>query len=375
MKVLIDLTALADNFSGIERYAASLAYEMIQHKEHKFVLLFKREIHKMFDAVSDMQNVRIVTIPACSKLLFNQWRLPQVIRKIKADWYLFMAFPAPVLLNKKNMVSAIHDICCWDCPETMKTLSKWYFRISDRRALKKCRYIITVSEFSKKRIVEKLNYPESKIFLIYDGISDSFKNIDFYNSTDKKNEVRDKYKLPDKYILCLSTLEPRKNLRLLVDAFEHLVLNENFDIPLVLAGRKGWKMDDFLLKTPQMVKDKILFTGFVDEEDLPYIYNMADLFVFPSKYEGFGLPPLEAMTCGALVLSSDAEAMVEVLSEEALYFSNNNLTDLISKLKDIYSNIENNKSKMKTNGMKQAERFDWKKQADRLLLYLGDKGK
>ncbi|MDE5872442.1 MAG: glycosyltransferase, partial [Lachnospiraceae bacterium] len=154
-----------------------------------------------------------------------------------------------------------------------------------------------------------------------------------------------------------------------------MCITDIFDIPLVLAGRKGWKMDDFLLKTPQKVKDKILFTGFIDEEDLPYIYNMADLFVFPSKYEGFGLPPLEAMTCGALVLSSDAEAMVEVLSEGALYFSNNNLTDLISKLKDIYSNIENNKSKMKTSGMKQADRFDWKKQADRLLLYLGDKGK
>lgn len=373
MKILIDLTSLADNFSGIERYAASLAYEMIQHKEHKFVLLFKKEIHKMFDSVSDMKNVRTVIIPACNKLLFNQWRLPQVIRKIKADWYLFMAFPAPVLLNKKNMVSAIHDICCWDCPETMKGLSKWYFRISYQRALKKCRYIITVSEFSKKRIIEKFHYPENRIFLIYDGISDSFKNLDFDNMEHKKNAVRNKYKLPDKYILCLSTLEPRKNLRLLVDAYQQLVLNNNFDVPLVLAGRKGWKMDDFLMATPKKVKDRILFTGFIDEEDLPYIYNMSELFVFPSKYEGFGLPPLEAMTCGALVLSSDAEAMAEVLGEGALYFSNGNLDDLKNKMCNICADLENYKSRMKDKGKDRTEQFDWKCEADKLLLYLCDK--
>ncbi|MCM1082013.1 MAG: glycosyltransferase family 4 protein [Clostridium sp.] len=375
MKVLIDLSALADNFSGIERYAASIAYELIKHKEHKFILVFKKEIHKMFEHVSDMKNVRTVVIPACSKLFFNQWRLPQVIRKIKADWYLFMAFPAPVLLNRNNMVSTIHDICCWDCPETMKGLSKWYFRISNRIALKKCRYVITISEFSKKRIMERLGCPEKKLILIYCGISDDYKNLNFDKMVDKKTAVRDKYKLPDKYILCLSTLEPRKNLRLLVEAYKQLVLNNNFDIPLVLAGRKGWKMDDLLMETPQRVKDKIRFTGFIDEVDLPYIYHMSELFVFPSKYEGFGLPPLEAMTCGALVLSSDAEAMKEVLSEGALYFSNNDLEDLKNKLQAIFSDLENYKSKMRDKGKDQIEQFDWKREADKLLLYLCDKRK
>lgn len=176
MKICIDLTSLADNFSGIERYAACISMELIKQHHEEYVLIFKNKIHPMFEEIGNEKNVQCIVLSGKNKLLFNQLVLPWAIHKIKADCYLFMAFPVPILSFKKNMISTIHDICCWDCPETMNGMSKWYFRISHRLAIKKCKAIITISEFSKKRIHEKLKYPEEKIWLIYCGIDmDQFK--------------------------------------------------------------------------------------------------------------------------------------------------------------------------------------------------------
>lgn len=363
MRILIDLTSLADNFSGIERYAACLTKEMIKDETIEFVLLFKNEVQPMFN--NKMKNVEIVVIPGCNKLIFNQIRLPSIIYKIKADYYLFLAFPVPVLLFKKNMISTIHDICCWDCPDTMNGLSKWYFRLSHRIALKKCKAIITISEFSKQRIVNKLKYDENKIWLIYCGVDEKFMN---YVDPKEKNEiVRNKYNLPNKYIMSLSTLEPRKNLGLLIDAYTKLVVNKDIDIPLVLAGRKGWKMDEVLSSIDEKVREKILFTGFVAEKDLPDLYGSAELFIFPSMYEGFGMPPLEAMACGTNVIASDSSSLPEVLGNSAFYFRSNDLDSLVCTVLE----YRNKKIKIGTKALKtQAEQFNWGMEAKKLLNYI-----
>lgn len=365
MKILIDLTALADNFSGIERYAACISYEMILQSEDKYILLFKDKVHPVFEEFQNNNRVELVVLSPCKKLLFNQIILPKEIYKHKADWYLFLAFPVPLLFFKKNMVSTIHDICCWDCPETMNGMSKWYFRISHRVALKKCRNIITISEFSKQRIVDRLHYSKSKILLVYCGISNKFHIPEC--STEDVAKIKGKYGLPDNYILSLSTLEPRKSVELLITAYRELYLEKQIIIPLVLAGRKGWKIDNLLKNVENPVKENIFFTGFVDDEDLPVIYNSAKCFVFPSKYEGFGIPPLEAMACGVPVLSSDASSLPEVLGDAALYFKSNDAEELKEKLIEIthYNEIETNNLIYK--GYYQVKKFSWKLEARKLI--------
>lgn len=361
MRVLIDLTSLADNFSGIERYAACLSLEMIKDFSMDFVLVFKREVHKLFESAMNQNNVEIIILKSANKLFFNQIRLPNAIRKIKADYYLFLAFPVPVLLFKRNMVSTIHDICCWDCPETMNGMSKWYFRFSHRIAILKCKRIITISEFSKERIIERLKVKSEKIWLVFCGVDQKFLN--YVSSEIENKKVREKYNLPQKYLLSLSTLEPRKNLNLLIDAYTQLVVNKGLDIPLVLAGRKGWKMDKVLSSIDEKVRDKILFTGFVDDVDLPSIYANSVLFVFPSKYEGFGMPPLEAVSCGAKVLSSDSTSLPEVLGDNAKYFRNDDIMDLTLK---IYCELKKN-----TKGVNHyKDLYNWKQNAMRLKNYL-----
>ena len=359
MKILIDLTALADNFSGIERYAASIAYEMVSvDNKTEYILLFKEKVHSMFEAVIMNNNVTHYILPRRNKLFFNQVTLPIAINRLKADWYLFMAFPVPVFLFKKHMVTTIHDICAWDCPDTMNGLSSVYFRLSFRIAMVKCSNIITISEFSQKRIIERFNYNESKIWLIYCGIDEKFKKTEY--SRQEQIDIQKKYNLPEEYILSLSTIEPRKNIQLLIRAYAELV-SENVDIPpLVLAGRKGWIKEEIFKGLPINVKDKINFTGFIDECDLPYVYRKARLFVFPSKYEGFGIPPLEALASGTLVVSSDAASLPEILGNDALYFKSDDLNGLKTKLKSALTDethVKDNRSSL----------FSWRREACKLL--------
>ncbi len=364
MKVLIDLTALADNFSGIERYAACLAHEMIKKNNNDYILLFKDAVHPMFSEYQKESHIKFVIIPGCKKLLFNQIKLPLAIYKQKADWYLFMAFPVPVLLFKKNMVSTIHDICCWDCPETMNGMSNWYFKISHMFAMIKCKRIITISRFSKSRIIDKLKYSKKKIWIIYCGVDDKFLNCNI--DMDEFGEIRKKYNLPRYYYLSLSTLEPRKNLQLLVQAYNKLFIEKKVSEPLVLAGRKGWKIEELLKGIDERTKNNIIFTDFIEDNDLPAIYANAELFIFPSMYEGFGMPPLEALACGAKVLSSDSSSLPEVLGDAAFYFKNGDIDDLC------YQILHVGTPKDISFGVNQVKKFMWSREADKLLKLMRD---
>lgn len=365
MKIAIDLTTLADNFSGIERYALNISLNLIKHKEHNFVLIFKEKVFPEFDNIPH-DNFECVVLKRNHKLLFNLFRLPKALKKIKADCYLFLAFPPPLFFKRRRIISTIHDLCCWDYPETMTFGSRWYFRVCFKSAVKKSKKIITVSEFSKERIKDKYDCPSDKIAVCYSGLSESFLNF----SKNPDCNVFDKYNLPQKYILSLSTIEPRKNLRLLLDAYSSLMQEDNQIIDLVLAGRRGWKEDNLLKGIDEKVKAKLHFTGFIEDKDLPKIYSCAECFVFPSKYEGFGLPPLEAMACGTIVLSSQTASMPEILSDKVFYFTSNDVDSLKENLKRIFLLSDLEKDKLIRDGFNHVKSFEWQSSSDKILNLL-----
>ncbi len=364
MRICIDLTSLADHLSGIERYALNIALSIINREDAEFVLLFKGEVHPLFADYETRNNVVIEVLPTANKLVFNQLLLPWKIHKIKADWYLFLAFPAPLFLFKKHMISTIHDIGCWDCPQTMTWWSNIYFRISHLAALRKCEAIITISEYTRDRICSRFKYPRDKVWIIYCGINKQL----FYINADRKEYIQKKYNIPEPYILSLGTLEPRKNLPLLIQAYDRCI-NAGHDMPkLVLAGRKGWKMDCFFQSMTETVKENVLFTGFVEDKDLAALYANARFFVFPSMYEGFGLPPLEAMACGTPVLAADNTSMPEILGDDAVYFESNDLLSFENAMEYINKNAE---TKRKDIIEHQRYRFfDWDKEALKLWQIL-----
>ncbi len=331
MRIVIDLTALADNFSGMERYALNLVQELLeQSKEHHYTLIFKEEIHEAFGKYKDSPLVETLILPRRNKLWFYQVTLYGAVRRMQADLFFFPAFPAPFFLRKKRIVNTIFDMGCWDCADAMTGKMVQYFRLMYRNAGRHSRYIVTISEFSKKRIHEILRVPEERILVVPCAVPENF-----YQLSDRNwNTVMETYHLPDKYLLCLSTLEPRKNLKLLIEAYAELTAESGCDYDLVLAGRKGWKMDEVLNHIPSEVVQRIHITGYIEDQDLPLLYSHARLFVFPSRYEGFGIPPLEAMACGTPVLCSDIEVLREVLGNWAEYFVGDDKESLKTALAD-----------------------------------------
>ena len=372
MNVLIDLTSLADNFSGIERFALSITKELITDQSRnniEYILVFKNEVHKEF--VAEQHNVKKIIVRGKNKLIFNQLQLLLKLVLIKADYYFFPAFPAPFFFFNRNVINVIHDVGCWDCPSRNKKYMTLYFKIMYRKASRGHKKVVTVSQFSRNRISKILKKDSDEIEVIYDGLSDCF--CDFYYDKEQDMKTKKAYRLPERYILCLSTLEPRKNMRLLVEAFSELIKEKKIDTNLVLAGRKGWLIDDLLSNLDKEIVDRIHFTGFVDDNLLPYVYRNAQIFVFPSVYEGFGVPPIEAMSMGIPVISSDAASLPEILGDVAYYFENQNLEDLKKQIVTVMNLPQSQINLVKERGIIQASKYSWKTEAIKLeKILLGE---
>lgn len=336
MKIAIDLTALADNFSGIERYAACMAKSIVaQDCDDELVLIFKETVHPWFEGYADRPNVELRVVPRGhgGKAVFSQVKLPRELRRIKPHIALFMAFPCPLTYGGES-VSTVHDLSCYDCPDTMTSKSRILWRALDSHAVAGRRHVITISEFSKSRIVEHYGKNPNAITVAYCGIDLGLFNREVGAS--REAEVRERYGLPQRFVLSLSTIEPRKRLDLLVTAWAELRDEGAIDRELVIAGRKGWKMDELLESLSENARAHVHFTGFVEDVDLPVLYRMGEPFVFPSRYEGFGLPPVEAHDSGAAVLCSDIPCLREVCGDKVAYFRSGIKDDLKRALSDMH---------------------------------------
>ena len=368
MKIVIDLTSLNDNFSGIERYALNISLNLIkQDNTNKYVLLFKNEIHNDFKEYIDNKNIEVRVIKGKNKLFFNQVKLLFELMKVKADKYLFLAFPSPILFRRKGIINTIHDLTAFLFPKTMKLKSRLYFKYSIINAVKISEHVITVSQTSKKDIVNR--FKVNNISVVSNGISEVFENFIF--NYEKNCYIKEKYGLPEDYILSLGTLEPRKNLKLLINAFIDLKIEKRIDKKLVLVGRKGWKLEDVIGDLdPKIINDNIIFTGFVDDEDLPYIYINSQFFVFPSMYEGFGIPVIEAGAMNCLVISSDIEVMVEILGEDLVYFNSNNIESLKNTICEVVGYSEEKKSIIRSKLKENTKKYNWKVESTKLFYLL-----
>lgn len=365
MKILFDLTALYDHLSGIERYAINIAKRIIiAHPENQYILVFKNEIHSEFDAIANQDNIDVHILPACHKLFFYQWRLMRHLYLCKADRYVFLSFVSPWLFRSKNIINTIHDISAWDCPSTREGYMVVYGKIGIKNALRVSRNILTVSEFSKSRLVNRLKADPNRITVAYNGVSEQFLSQRDC-PPEKIKSVKAKYSLPNRYFLCLSTLEPRKNMKLLIDAFVKLKKAKKVDCELVLAGRKGWKLDNAVGTEKEVLEKNVHITGFIDDTDLPIVYSCAEAFVFPSIYEGFGIPVIEAMSCNTIVVSSDSSSLPEVIGEAGILFKNNSVDELKMALLRVTSMSEKERQDYIRKGQNRSKDFAWENEAEK----------
>jgi len=226
-------------------------------------------------------------------------------------------------------------------------------------------FIITISEFSKNEIIRYLNIDPKKITVIPCAVDHRTYRPDY--TEEEKETAKKKYGIPEDYILYLGTLEPRKNIPLLIEAYG-LLKKENPDVPkLVLAGKKGWLYDEIFSKVREHCLERdVIFTGYVMQEDSPKLMAGAKLFVFPSKYEGFGMPPLEAMACGTPVVISNSDALVEVTGGAAAVSKIEDADNLKKEMENILGTSEL-QNKMKERGLIQAAKFTAEKSAKDLI--------
>lgn len=262
-------------------------------------------------------------------------------------------------VSSKKTVITIHDLAYMIYPETTSEKiyrhhTKWV-PYSAKLASK----IIAVSQHTKNDIIQLLGVPEDKIEVVYLAADQLYRPL-------SKNQVQaalNKYNLPSDYLLFVGTLEPRKNLMGLLKAFHHLIMNYRCDHKLVIVGAKGWKYSplfDFIQQN--QLESKVIFTGFIEDEDLAAIYNGATLLTMPSIYEGFGIPILEAMNCGIPVIASDVSAIPEIVDKYGILLPPNEHELWAEKIYELI-NDESKINLYKHLSLERASHFSWQKTA------------
>jgi glycosyltransferase involved in cell wall biosynthesis len=268
-----------------------------------------------------------------------------------ADVFHFPNFVRPPLQRGKSVVT-IHDLAFMRHPDTIEPRNYAYLTSQIKQTVNRADRIIAVSEFTAREIEELLKVPRERIAVIYEGLTENVQKPD----TAAIAAMRDQLGLARPYLLTVGTLEPRKNIPFLVNVFETL---GDFDGDLVLAGMRGWKYEpilDWIQNSPRAAQIKRL--DYVPESLLPALYSGAELFVFPSLYEGFGFPPLEAMGCGTPVVSATTGSLPEVLGDGCLYVDDFNEQSWADAIHDLLMDNSQRLS-LSERGKAQAARFTW----------------
>lgn len=263
------------------------------------------------------------------------------------------------------VVTTIYDVVWLRNPETMDAKNLKRIMQDIKYSIARADKIVTISESTKKDLVELLHIPTEKIVIVPPGVNTAIFQQKYNNN--KIQQIKNKYNLPTKYILYMGTLEPRKNIERLVQAFAILKQNSAIqEYKLVLAGKKGWRCEGIFRQIKQCnLEQDVICTGYVDEQDKAVIYQHAELFLFPSLYEGFGMPILEAMAAGVPVVTSNVSSLPEVTGDAAVFVNPLIVEDIAEKMLDLLQHKELRESYI-IKGRLQCEKYTWEKSADTL---------
>lgn len=277
-------------------------------------------------------NLTKVSVPYQHYTLSEQLFYPRLLAKFKPDLLHYTNFNTPVLFRRVKSIVTIHDLTLWLYPgrKHRSLFKRWVYRYIVAQSCRNASRIIAVSEGTKQDIIKRLAINPEKIDVVYEGVAPRMR----HQPDSKQIEmVKAKYNISAPFFLYVGQWRTHKNLVRLIRAFAIFRRRYNLDYQLVLVGKK----DPLAPEIPAIIKqlglqDVVITTGYIADTDLPDFYAAAQAFVFPSLYEGFGLPPLEAMAQGTPVISSNASVMPEILGDAALYFDPLNLEDIAAKL-------------------------------------------
>ncbi len=264
------------------------------------------------------------------------------------------------------VVATIHDLAFERMPETFTRRGSFQLKLTVRRTARKASRIATVSEYSRRDLLDIYKLPTEKVVVTYNGIESHFRPQEA--SSNEAEEIRGRFGISRDFLLAVGSLQPRKNLVRLIRAYAKLRSERaDFTPQLVIVGRKLWLTHEIFDEVKrQRWADDLILTGYVADEDLPALYRAARAFVYPSLFEGFGLPPLEAMACGTPVVTSDVSSLPEIAGDAALLIDPNDEQALANALIEIMNN-ERLRAELREKGIAQAGKFTWRDTAEKTL--------
>jgi glycosyltransferase involved in cell wall biosynthesis len=365
MKIAVNTRFLLPDYLEGYGYFLHETFSRITKKypEHEFIFIFDRPVDKKFVFAANVQPV-VAGPPARHPLLWKLWydvKIPSLLRKYKADVFISCDGFCSLTTNTPQCL-VVHDLAFLHFPSFIKRSHLFFYKRYMPAFLKKAKSIATVSEFSKQDIMAHYKTGADKITVVYSAAKEIFRPL----NNEEKQAVKNKYTEGKEYFVYAGAIHPRKNLMNLLKAFSVFKKRQQSGFKLVLAGRLAWKYDSFIenLKAYKYRSD-VLLTGYLDEKELANLIGAAYVMVYPSLWEGFGVPVLEAMRCGVPVITSAGSSMQEIAKEAALYADTNNYQDIADKMMLLYKD-EKLRKEMISKGMNTTEQYTWNNTADLL---------
>jgi len=363
MKIGIDCRIYSSKFTGIGRYVYELVHRIAKiDKTNNYILFFKdKEFIKTEQFPQNFKKI-LVNIPIYS--FKEQTTFLNILNKEKLDLMHFTHFNAPIFYSRPSIVT-IHDLTLSFYPgkKNLSILRRLGYNLTLKTIVKKAKKVITISQNSKKDLMKILGTPESKIKIIYQGIGEKFKVIEDKNIIKK---TLSKYHIQNPFFLYTGVWRSHKNIPNLIKAFHQI--RTNFELPnlqLAITGKEDPFYPEVKNTIKQLNEDKnIILTGLVSEDELIALYNGANIYVFPSLYEGFGLPPLEAMACKTPVAVSQVSSIPEICGKgNAVFFDPKNVNDIAQRIYALYKNKEL-QTRLIKNGSLRVKQFTWSSMAE-----------
>jgi glycosyltransferase involved in cell wall biosynthesis len=361
MRIGIDARLVFYNRAGIGQYILQLTEALASLKPHEdtFLLLQSRKDRGSIVKSNGFLRKSLWT-PSHNR--FEQTALSFEISRLGLDLLHSPDFIPPFRRNYKSVIT-IHDLAFLLYPHFLTKESARYYGQIDQ-AWRKTDHIIAVSEATKHDSIKMLGVPEKKITVIHEAANPIYRPLPIEEA---RQVAKEKYKLDQDFILFVSTIEPRKNLPGLLQAYRRLRDDYKRDETLVLAGSNGWLWEEVYETVAKLNLEKhVAFLGRVPSEDLVYLYNASRLLVHPSFYEGFGLTPLEAMTCGTPVIVSNTSSLPEVVGDAAVLINPHDIEGLTVAIWRVLTEPDLRKD-LSCKGLKRAKKFSWKHAAEKTL--------